>query len=110
MVFKSRVTEAFEDDLVNTLRYLSERLASPRAAENLMHKVDVAEELLICQPFLHAVSRKPNLHSYDCRECLVDNYVIVYRVVGDEVVFLRLFHQTQLYDRLIDMSQEGGLA
>ena len=35
--------------------------------------------------------------------------VIVYRVVGDEVVFLCLFHQMQLYDRLIDMSQEGGL-
>ena len=55
----------------------------------------------MCQPFIHALSRKPHLRGSDCREHPVENYVVVYRVEGEEVLFLRLFHQRQLYDRAV---------
>ena len=103
-------TDAFEADLDATTRYLIGQLCSVQAAVSLYDAIEEAIVALGETPFIHALSRKPSLHEAACREHPVKNYVIVYRVVGDEVVFLRLFHQTQLYDRLIDMSQEGGLA
>lgn len=101
MAFRVRITEGFEADLFDTLTYLSENLSAPMAAQRFMQGVDAAEALLVCQPFIHALSRKPHLRGSGCREHPVESYVVVYRVEGDEVVFLRLFHQRQLYDRAV---------
>ena len=101
MAFEVHTTAAFEEDVEATLAYLSGSLGSPAAAESLMEAIDQAELLLRDQPFIHAVSGKSGCAEHAYRTHCVKNYVIVYKVEGDEVWLLRLFHQTQLYERFV---------
>lgn len=94
-------TEAFEADLESAAFYLTAQLHSPQAARALFDAIEKAIGILGEVPFIHALSRKPHLRESGCREHPVESYVVVYRVEGDEVVFLRLFHQRQLYDRAV---------
>lgn len=66
-----------------------------------MKAVDGSKELLASHPYVDAVSDKPGFAEGRYREHLAHNYVIVYKVIEDEVVFLRFFHQTQLYQRFV---------
>lgn len=66
-----------------------------------MQEVDRAKALLVEQPFIHAVSKKLHLSDRAYREHFVLNYVIVYQIGDDEVLFLRFFHQSQLYERFV---------
>ena len=50
-------------------------------------------------PAIKAVSKKPELRRLGYREYFGENYVIVYRVQEDAVYLLRLFHQSQDYER-----------
>lgn len=66
-----------------------------------MQEVDSAKTLLVAQPFIHAESNKSRLGDLAYREHFIKGYVIVYRVAGEEVLFLRFFHQSQLYERFV---------
>lgn len=101
MAFEVHITEAFEDDVKQTLSYLEDSLGSPKAAESLMASIDDAVELLAEQPFLHAVSKRSASSAHPYRIHSVKNYVIAYAIKGAEVWLLRLFHQAQLYERFI---------
>ena len=101
MGYSIRITEAFEDDLLSALSYLIEARGANGAAKRLMREVDEAKTLLVAQPFMHAFSKKPRLGDFGYREHFLSKHVIVYRVEGDEVLLLRLFHQAQLYERFV---------
>ena len=92
---------SFEEDLNAAASYLIEELGSPQSASSLFDEVEHAIEVLEEMPFIHAVSKRLNLREWAYREYPVKNYVIIYRVEGDKVYFLRLFHQTQLYERFV---------
>lgn len=98
MVYAVNKTESFENDYDGALKYLVEVLKSPQAALSLLGEVDNAIGLLSENPFVHAVSSKPTLHARNAREHFVRNCVIVYRIEGDQALFVRMFHQTQLYE------------
>ena len=66
-----------------------------------MQEVDRAKALLAAQPFIHAASKKLRLGGFAYREHFVKGYVIVYRIAGEEVLFLRFFHQARLYERFV---------
>ncbi|RNL48923.1 type II toxin-antitoxin system RelE/ParE family toxin [Paraeggerthella hongkongensis] len=99
--FSICVTDAFDDDLRDVLSYLMVDCGSPNAAERMVRAVDRAKELLTCSPFMNAVSSRPRWLGRSYREHYVLKYVIVYRIDGEVVWFLRLFHQTQLYERFV---------
>lgn len=101
MAFKVIVSEAFEDDMREALSYLVERSGSALAAKNLMRAIDSAKEELAANPFMYAVSRKPQFATYQYRERYVQKRVIIYRVEENAVLFLRLFHQAQRYERFV---------
>lgn len=101
MEYSVRVTEAFEDDLFDVLAYLIETCGANGAAERVLQEVDSAKALLAVQPFIRAESRKARLRDISYCEYFIMGYVIVYRIAGDEVLFLRFFHQTQLYECLV---------
>ncbi|WP_270296484.1 type II toxin-antitoxin system RelE/ParE family toxin [Eggerthella sinensis] len=101
MGYSVRVTEAFEDDLFGVLAYLIEACGANGAAERIVQEVDRAKALLAVQPFIRAASKKSRLGDFAYREHFIKGYVIVYRMSGEEVLFLRFFHQTQLYERFV---------
>lgn len=100
MAYSVYVSKAFEDDLFDIVAYL-ESHASGGVVEGVLRAVDKAKAALAVHPFMHAISRKPSLSDRGYRECFVLSYVIVYRVEENKVLFLRLFHQAQLYERLV---------
>ena len=71
-------------------------LHSPASALKLARGVRNAAETLSTFPNIGALSSNPNLLHADYREYLVESYIIVYRVEGQQVLLLRLFHQSQL--------------
>lgn len=103
MTYEIEESYAFECDVDDVLTYLIDQLKAPRAASQLLDELKNAFECLQENPFLHAVSRRPILHMYGCREYLVKNYVIVYKVEGSLVSLLGFYHQRQLYElRFLD--------
>ena len=96
-----RFTTAFEEDVHNALLYIETVLASPQAAQKLMKAIDKEILRIATQPFICAISAKPYLKEHEYRECFVNHYVIIYRLHGEEIVFLRLFHQSQHYERFV---------
>lgn len=101
MAFEVRNTPQFEADYDSALDYLINALGSRDGALHLMDEMDRVEKLLKDNPFINAISRKSELCTCQCREQLIMNYVILYTVVDDVVMYLRFFHQMQDYEHLI---------
>ena len=100
MEYSILVAESFRRDLIGAIGYLVDELGSPMAAGRLLDAVDNAIDLMGRMPEMHAVSSKPLLGERGFRECLVEGYVIVYRIEGKAIAIQRLFHQSQDYERL----------
>ena len=101
MAYSVNRTQGFESDLDDALAYLAGELKSPQAALSLIDEMENAIAFLGSQPYSHAVSRKPRFAERSYREHFVKGYVIVYRIIGEEVLFLRFFHQGQMYERFV---------
>ena len=101
MTYQTIKTAAFEEDLDEALSYLVSVLHTPKAATNLIKEIQHASTTLETMPFIRAVSRRAPLRYHEYREYPVAGYVIVYRVQGKTVYFLRLFHQSQHYERFV---------
>lgn len=65
----------------------------------MLNAVGRAAEILERTPYINAVSQEISKEGLDYRKCLVLGYIIVYKVTRDEVIFLRMFHQSQDYER-----------
>lgn len=89
-------SDEFIADYDETVHYLTGTLHSKQAAEKLDAALVKAGDNLSWNPRMMHVSYDPDLAVQDCREYPVHNYVIVYRVKGNEVQLLRLFHQSQV--------------
>ena len=63
-----------------------------------MDEVGHVAEVVEHTPFVRTISSKPHLAKRELREYFILGHVIVYQVIGDQVVFVRMFHQSQLYD------------
>lgn len=98
--YRVRATSVFEEDLGDAIAYQREVLCAPAAAQRLVDAVDEAKLLLESMPYAHAVSARWGDAERGYREHRVRGYVIVYCVNGEEIVLLRMFHQTQRYERL----------
>lgn len=102
MAYKIKRTDAFASDFEEAVGYLVLELKSPQAAENLIRELRDRSEILEHNPYVYAVSRRPVLRARGIRELLVRSYVAIYVVEGDAVIFLRFFHQTQMFERFFD--------
>lgn len=91
----------FECDYDDILAYLVDDLKSPRAALALINEMDKVIDFLETTPFANSVSMKPALTKNEYREKMVKSYVVVYRVQGQIVHLVRMFHQTQRYERFV---------
>lgn len=77
------------NDLLAADAYLS--AINPRAAQILFQAMVLAADSLVSLPNRDRAGQTPGT-----REIVVIRpYILVYRVVGDEVVFLRIWHAAQ---------------
>lgn len=101
MAYEVVFTETFESEYDSILGYHVHHLHAPRAASDLMLSVDRAIDLLTATPQINAISRKGALRNLALREQPVRNYMIVYRIEGNRVVFEHMYHQRQDYARML---------
>lgn len=101
MAYAIHESESYRADVEGAVDYLVSVLHSPKAAIDLLDALEHVYEELQNMPSLYAVSRKPELARKNCRERLVGGYAVVYRLDGEEVFLLRLFHQSQLIERAV---------
>lgn len=101
MAFEIVATAAFERDYDSALAYLTYQLASPQAAPGLMDAMDESASRLAENPRINPVSSKPSLERLGYREERVGGYIVLYRIEDDAVVFKRMFHASQDYERYV---------
>lgn len=98
MAYEVIPTEPFEREYDGIVQYLVVGLRAPDAARRLLSGMEKAREVLSDNPRIRAVSRKPLLEALELREYHVCNYVVVYRIEGEKVFLLHMFHQRQDFE------------
>ncbi len=98
MTYSLVATQSFEDDLRRVLSFYSEM---PNAAKKLLAELEKSCAVLLDMPELNAPMRFVSCGSFEYRRHLVEQYMLVYRIDGSKVYLLRLFHQSQDYERLL---------
>ena len=86
-------------DLEQILDYLAIKLCNPLAATNFADKVESCLGLLSTQSRIYALSSQEYLNKKGYHKCVVDHYVMLYRINEDkqEVIILRFFYGRQDY-------------
>lgn len=94
-------TKAAEKDRDLIVLYLFAKLDSPQAASRFLDELDGSIETLGAEPKAFEFARDETLARRKIRRGLFMNYVTPYRVLGNTVVVMRIFHQRQNYARLL---------
>ena len=101
MAFEVVWTEAAQRDRDSIVAYIVEVSCSPAAATKLLDEIDRMAELLADNPETCAKALDEGLAARGYRTCPVLRYVLLYKRVGNAVVFMRMFHGSQDYARLV---------
>jgi len=91
------------NDMVEIVRYISQELCNPSAAEKLAAEMTAAAESLIEFPYIYPAYRtfKPLRNEY--RKMTVKNYIMFYYVNEKEkkVVIARVIYSRRDYEKLL---------
>lgn len=80
MEYKLIVAPSFENDLDETLNYISNVLGSPLSAQNLMLKAEKVISNINDNPFLYPKCRNESLAQKEYHYAIVNNYLLFYSV------------------------------
>lgn len=99
MAYKLRYLPIFEEDLLNTVKYISRELNNPSAANRLLDDVEQAilersENPLSFEPYRSGKHRQETYY-----RIYVRNYVVFYVVIGDVMEVRRLIYGGRDIDR-----------
>ena len=94
-------TEHARQDVERAIRYIAIKLASPKAASELLDAIDGALEEISAFPEACRISSRPELSSRGLRVKRVKRYLVLYSYDGDTVIISRVFHSLQDYARLV---------
>lgn len=85
-MYTLQFTEPAEEDLLSTLRYISDVLKSPDAAKSLLKEIEEQTKILKTSPLCYALVLDDYLCSNGIRSFLVKNYLIFYVVDEEEKI------------------------
>lgn len=101
MACSVRLADEASRDLDGIVAYLCEVLGAPTPAAELLCAYDAFIDVVGEYPEAYPLVIDAHLARLGYRKALLKGYVALYRVVGDEVVVSRVFHQSQDYARLV---------
>ena len=104
MAYNLIITER-ADELVDRLAaYLVKNLKNPDAASHFLDELESVYNRLEENPFQFAESKDENLYMRGYRDALFQemNYHVVFRVAGQTVYVLGVFHTLEDYVRKLD--------
>lgn len=101
MAYKKVILKSAQAEYRDIVSYLVEVLKSPQAAAHFMNEFDYQLDLIAETPEMFSLSRMPELAARGYRAAHVNNYLMLYKIQGQNVVVAHVFHQSQDYARLI---------
>ncbi len=101
MTYRVTITAEAAREYEQIVSYLSDVLKSRQAAKGFADEFAHQLENVREDPEIHALSQMPELATRGYRTLLVNRYVALYKIVGQEVVIAHVFHQSQDYAKLI---------
>jgi len=92
LVYKPEYLPLALDDLKNIFRYISYELEAPRAAENLLVKIDKEILKIMENPFRCHIYYPLEKLKYDYRVLHINNYSLFYVIEKEKVVIHRVIY------------------
>ncbi|MCL2007082.1 MAG: type II toxin-antitoxin system RelE/ParE family toxin [Treponema sp.] len=80
------------DDLKNIIRYISEELEAPRAAENLITKIDKEVQKIAVNPYRCHLYFSSEKLKYEYRVLNLNNYSLFYIVENERIEIHRIIY------------------
>ena len=91
-MFNLIFSEKINNDIVSTLKYISEILEVPKAAENHYEELTKTYNKLQENPFRRSLVQNKNLAAKGIRSIKIKNYLLFYKInESDNTVFLYRF-------------------
>jgi len=101
--YKLKFTQIAKDDLEEIYKYISENLAAPKAAKDLMETIETSIMRLKDFPYSGSPMRDDFLRSRGYRKPIVKNYIVFHLVneTEKEVVIMRILYGAQKYEDIL---------
>ena len=99
--YNYRFTPIAEDDINGIFDYIAFELSSPRAAENLINKIQAAVESVCEFPFSRPLLNSEGLKEKDYRLIVVENFNLFYTVKDETIVIMRVMYGRRNYNGLL---------
>ena len=80
------------DDLKEIIRYIARELEAPRAAENLLLKIDKELQKIVRNPYRCHIYISPEKLKYEYRVLHVNNYSLFYVIEKEKIVIHRVIY------------------
>lgn len=101
MAYSVEIAAEAQREYDQIVSYLANTLKSQQAVVGFIDEFSRQVDLIRDNPTLHALSRMPELAARGYRPFFVNNYVVLYKILGDTIVIAHIFHQSQDYARLV---------
>lgn len=99
--YRLRYLPLFEQDLVQTVSYITNVLKNPDAAEKLTNDVETAILERLNNPLAFEPYPAVKERQYPCYRIYVRNYVVYYVVIGDVMEVRRFLYRARNTDRYL---------
>jgi plasmid stabilization system protein ParE len=86
MNYSLNITDLAEEDILSTVRYISEVLKSPIAANNLLDEIERHEKILEETPYIYPFVQDENLSEKGLKYTRIKNYLIFYTIDEDNKI------------------------
>lgn len=103
MAYRLVVSKLADSDLDAILSYMATKLCNPKAASDYASEVEKRYTLIVDQPEIFPFSRSLRLRSKGYRKVVIDNFVMLYRIVEhkEEIFIARFFYGKRDYEKFI---------
>lgn len=100
MAYNLIISPSFENDISDTLNYISNKLYSPLSAQNLLNKAEKIISNINDNPFLYPKCRNEKLAQKGYHYAIVNNYLLFYSVDEDteQINILRFLYSGRNID------------
>jgi plasmid stabilization system protein ParE len=99
MAYRVIITDRAEELLDQLVNYILLKFKNEQAAKHLLDDIEQLYDRLEDNPYQFADCRDPFLKSKRYKEAIVKNmdYILIFRIDGDTVYVLGIFHQLENY-------------
>jgi len=91
-VYKLKYAESYREDLKSTINYIKHNLQNPTAAQRLKNEIKNKYKNIKENPFIYPAAPDEYLASKGYRFIMIDNYMIFYKVIENNVEIIRFLY------------------